>query len=124
MGRRSTTVSEIAEHLKLNQQTIRNWIDQGSLPAVRIGRRVRVRRTDIDRMLAEGATVATEPKASGVAPDNARERLEQALERARQLLGRGTAARRSELAAGLQELSDSVAAALQSLPRDSDQDPV
>src|SRR5436309_1341086 len=37
------TVAEIAEILKLNPQTVRNWIDQGSLPAIRIGRRVRVR---------------------------------------------------------------------------------
>lgn len=43
------TVAEVAEALKLNQQTIRNWIDQGRLPAVRIGqRRVRIRRTDLD----------------------------------------------------------------------------
>jgi excisionase family DNA binding protein len=41
-------VMEIAGHLKLNQQTIRNYIDQGRLPAVRIGRRVRVRRVDVD----------------------------------------------------------------------------
>ena len=32
--------------LRLNQQTVRNWIDQGSLPALRVGRRVRVRRAD------------------------------------------------------------------------------
>ena len=25
------TVAEVAETLKLNQQTVRNWIDQGSL---------------------------------------------------------------------------------------------
>ena len=37
------TVAEVAELLKLNQQTVRNWIDQGSLPAVRVGRRVRIR---------------------------------------------------------------------------------
>jgi transposase-like protein len=30
------TVAEIAKQLKLNPQTIRNWIDQGSLPAVRV----------------------------------------------------------------------------------------
>jgi excisionase family DNA binding protein len=38
------TVAEVAEMLKLNQQTVRNWIDQGSLPALRIGRRVRILR--------------------------------------------------------------------------------
>ena len=31
------TVAEVAAILKLNQQTIRNWIDHGSLPALRVG---------------------------------------------------------------------------------------
>jgi excisionase family DNA binding protein len=48
------TVAEVAELLKLNQQTVRNWIDQGSLPALRIGRRVRIRRSDFDRVLEQG----------------------------------------------------------------------
>jgi excisionase family DNA binding protein len=48
------TVAEVAEMLKLNQQTVRNWIDQGSLPALRVGRRVRIRRSDFDRILSEG----------------------------------------------------------------------
>jgi excisionase family DNA binding protein len=48
------TVAEVAETLKLNQQTVRNWIDQGSLPALRVGRRVRIRRSDFDRLLTEG----------------------------------------------------------------------
>lgn len=47
------TVAEVAEVLKLNQQTVRNWIDQGSLPALRVGRRVRIRRSDFLRILAE-----------------------------------------------------------------------
>src|SRR5947208_6648480 len=50
------TVAEVAQTLKLNQQTVRNWIDQGSLPAVRVGRRVRIRRSDFDRLLAENYT--------------------------------------------------------------------
>ena len=50
------TVAEVAEILKLNQQTVRNWIDQGSLPALRVGRRVRIRRSDFERVLAEGYT--------------------------------------------------------------------
>ena len=52
------TVQEIAELLQLNQQTVRNWIDQGSLPAVRVGRRVRVRQSDLDRILQEGQTAS------------------------------------------------------------------
>ena len=30
------TVAEVADTLKLNQQTVRNWIDAGKLPALRI----------------------------------------------------------------------------------------
>lgn len=50
------TVAEVAQTLKLNQQTVRNWIDQGSLPALRIGRRVRIRRADFERLIEAGAT--------------------------------------------------------------------
>lgn len=50
------TVAEVAELLKLNQQTVRNWIDQGSLPALRVGRRVRIKRSDLERVLAAGYT--------------------------------------------------------------------
>src|ERR1700727_3010046 len=52
------TVAEVAELLKLNQQTVRNWIDQGSLPALRVGRRVRMRRSDLDRLLESGSTTS------------------------------------------------------------------
>jgi excisionase family DNA binding protein len=47
------TVREIAESLKVNQQSVRNWIDAGDLPAVWVGaRRVRVRQSDLDAFLA------------------------------------------------------------------------
>ena len=48
------TVAEIAAILKLNQQTVRNWIDAGKLPAVHIGRRVRIKRSDFDRWWMRG----------------------------------------------------------------------
>ncbi|HLH66480.1 MAG TPA: helix-turn-helix domain-containing protein [Solirubrobacteraceae bacterium] len=51
------TVAEVAETLKLNQQTVRNWIDQGRLPALRVGRRVRIRRSDFERILERSYTV-------------------------------------------------------------------
>jgi excisionase family DNA binding protein len=47
------TVAEVAQTLKLNQQTVRNWIDQGALPALRVGRRVRIKRSDFERILDE-----------------------------------------------------------------------
>jgi excisionase family DNA binding protein len=53
------TVAEVAELLKLNQQTVRNWIDQGSLPALRVGRRVRIKRSDFQRVLADNYNPGT-----------------------------------------------------------------
>ena len=50
------TVAEVADRLRLNQQTIRNWIDRGALRAVRVGpRRVRVRRVDLERFITESS---------------------------------------------------------------------
>jgi excisionase family DNA binding protein len=46
------TVADIAAELEMNQQTIRNWIESGYLPAIRIRRRVRVKRSDFDALLA------------------------------------------------------------------------
>jgi excisionase family DNA binding protein len=48
------TVAEVATLLKLNPQTVRNWIDQDKLAAVRVGRRVRVTRADLERFIQEG----------------------------------------------------------------------
>jgi putative molybdopterin biosynthesis protein len=45
------TVAEVAEILKLNQQTVRNWIDAGSLKAFHVGRRVRIHRSDLEELL-------------------------------------------------------------------------
>jgi excisionase family DNA binding protein len=43
------TVNEVADLLKLNQQTIRNMIDRGA-------RRVRIRQSQLDAFLAAGET--------------------------------------------------------------------
>jgi excisionase family DNA binding protein len=99
------TVNEIAEHLRLNQQTVRNWIDQGRLRAVRVGRRVRVRRTDLDHLVSEGATVAGDPpEAAPQVSADSRDQFARAVQSARDVLGRLSAARRSELAVALHEL--------------------
>jgi excisionase family DNA binding protein len=66
------TVAEVAEILRLNPQTVRNWIDAGTLPAIRIGRRVRIKRADLDRILEDGyrgAPGATPPTAGPNAHD-------------------------------------------------------
>src|SRR5690349_17829786 len=49
------TVDEVAKILRVNPQTVRNWIDRGELPEVRIGkRRVRVRRSDLEEFVGGG----------------------------------------------------------------------
>ena len=50
------TVAEVAARLRLNEQTVRNWIDDGKLPAFRIGRRVRIARSDFERFVNGGYT--------------------------------------------------------------------
>src|SRR5438552_12948432 len=67
-GESFLTVAEVAEMLKLNQQTVRNWIDQGSLPAVRVGRRVRILQSDFDRLVEEGYRSGGAPAARTVSP--------------------------------------------------------
>lgn len=52
------TVDEVASMLRLNPQTVRNTIDRGELAAVRVGpRRVRVRKSALDRFIAESAAL-------------------------------------------------------------------
>ena len=62
-GARLLTVSEVASEFQVTAQTIRNWIDHGVLPAVRVGRAFRVRREDVDALLerasAESSSLAT-----------------------------------------------------------------
>ena len=55
------TVADVAGLLKINQQTVRNWIDQGRLPAVRVGRRVRIKQSDLDRIVQAGYQGGTAP---------------------------------------------------------------
>ena len=61
--RQLLTVPQIAGQFQVTAQTIRNWIDHGVLPAVRVGRAFRVRREDVDSLLerasAESGSLAT-----------------------------------------------------------------
>src|ERR1035441_3601310 len=48
------TLAEIAEELRVNPATVRQWVSKGQLTASRAGvRKWIVRRSDLDRMLAE-----------------------------------------------------------------------
>ena len=95
------TVKEVAELLKLNQQTICNMIDRGELGHVRVGqRRVRVRQSQLDSFLAAGESstqlaeanpwqAVSEASSAVVAAVNAQDR--DALDRAISTLGSLTA---------------------------------
>jgi excisionase family DNA binding protein len=95
------SVAEVAALLKMNQQTIRNWIDRGELSAVRLGtRRLRVRKSDLDVFLAGG--VSSNKTGDGGA-DPARADLARAIDGARSALDHDDTA----LAEALRELARS-----------------
>jgi excisionase family DNA binding protein len=50
------TVAQVADILRLNPQTVRNWIDAGTFPAIRIGRRVRIKRDDLEAFVKAGSS--------------------------------------------------------------------
>ena len=51
------TVAEVAEILKLHEQTARKWVREGKIPGIYMGSRqagYRVKRSTINRIMAEG----------------------------------------------------------------------
>jgi excisionase family DNA binding protein len=46
------TVEQVASEFQLTSQTIRNWIKSGALQAVKVGHVYRVKREDVDTMMA------------------------------------------------------------------------
>ena len=52
-GEEYLTVADVAATLKLNPQTVRNMVDRGEIPAIRIGRRVRITRSDLEQVLKQ-----------------------------------------------------------------------
>ncbi len=50
------TPEELAAMLKVTRQAIYNWVQQGRLEAVRIGRTVRIPSEEVERVLREGRT--------------------------------------------------------------------
>src|SRR2546421_4180947 len=56
------TLAEIAEELRVNPATVRLWVSRGRLKATRAGqRKLLVRRSELDRMLAATAPSETGP---------------------------------------------------------------
>ena len=58
------TVSEVAEYLRVNPQTVYRKAKAGELPAVRIGRAIRFRRTELESWLSEQAPTQEATKTS------------------------------------------------------------
>ena len=50
------TVKEVADYLRVSRVTVWRWCQEGVLPASRIGRNWRIRRTDVVRLFDEGQT--------------------------------------------------------------------
>jgi excisionase family DNA binding protein len=48
------TVKEAAERLACTEAAIRKWLYQRRLPAVKVGRLVRLRETDLEAVIARG----------------------------------------------------------------------
>ena len=51
------TPEELATMLKVTRQAVYNWIQQGHMEAVRIGRTVRIPSEEVERVLREGRTL-------------------------------------------------------------------
>jgi len=47
------TIREIAAYLKISRTTVWRWCAGGQLPAFRVGRGWRVRRTEVEKMLGQ-----------------------------------------------------------------------
>lgn len=52
------TVHQVAAELKIHPATVRSWINDGRLRAVRVGREWRVRRSEVNRALMSDASPA------------------------------------------------------------------
>lgn len=49
------TLKEVAEYLNVSENTVRRWSKMRQIPAIKIGRQWRYRKTDIDRWVREQA---------------------------------------------------------------------
>ncbi len=65
------TINDIKAELHVSHETVRQWILSGRLPHVKAGRMYRVRRSDLERMLAASPSPADGPSAPVLATVNA-----------------------------------------------------
>jgi excisionase family DNA binding protein len=65
------TINDIKAELHVSHETVRQWILSGRLPHVRAGRMYRVRRSDLERMLAATPSVPESSSEPALATVNA-----------------------------------------------------
>jgi excisionase family DNA binding protein len=58
------TVSETAAFLRLQPSTIRAWVCQRRIPFVKLGRLVRIKRTDAEAIITAGTVTAQKDRAA------------------------------------------------------------
>ena len=65
------TINDIKRELHVSHETVRQWILSGRLPHVKAGRMYRVRRSDLERMLAATPPPRPTPRSPSWPPSNA-----------------------------------------------------
>lgn len=51
---RWVNLSDVAEHLSVSQDTIRNWLKSGKIPTYKAGKQYKFRLSEIDKLLEDG----------------------------------------------------------------------
>ena len=51
------TISEVAEHLRVSDRTVRNWIEGGKLTAFNFGLQYRIKKEDFERFISESEVI-------------------------------------------------------------------
>jgi PTS system nitrogen regulatory IIA component len=59
------SVEEMAQYLNVNISTVYMWSQKGQMPAMKVGKMWRYRRSDIDAWLDANRTPRIEPEAAG-----------------------------------------------------------
>ncbi len=47
------TAKEVGDLLKIREESVRRYIRQGKMPAVKLGTKVRIKQSDLERFIAE-----------------------------------------------------------------------
>ena len=51
---KGVNLADVAEHLSVSQDTIRNWLKSGKLPTIKAGKQYKFRLSEVDKLLEDG----------------------------------------------------------------------